>query len=243
MVLRFLEGPMAQRSSDSPTTPIQLIVCDDHALFREGLSRLLDEEDGFEVIGKAADGQELVEKTLELRPDVILLDVVMPGMDGIDAVRVLHRRKVPARIIMLSAFDEERFVLDAWKAGIHGYILKDTATQELVRAVRCVADGEVWIGEGFLSRLMDKYRAAVEGEEATAADQPGGLTPRETEVLKLVATGLRNKEIAARLFVSEKTVKTHLTHIYQRLGLNDRVEVALYAIRHGLVDVTADQPD
>ncbi len=137
----------------------------------------------------------------------------------------------------MSAFDDERFVLDAWKAGIHGYILKDTATQELVRAVRCVADGEVWIGEGFLSRIMNKYRAAVEGQLEDRASRPGGLTPRESEVLELVATGLRNKEIAARLFVSEKTVKTHLTHIYQRLGLKDRVEVALYAIRHGLADI------
>jgi len=100
-----------------------------------------------------------------------------------------------------------------------------------------VADGEVWIGEGFLSRIMDKYRAAVEGQRENKASQPGGLTPRECEVLELLATGLRNKEIAARLFVSEKTVKTHLTHIYQRLGLRDRVEVALYAIRHGLVDI------
>lgn len=228
---------MTTTGSNTRTTPVQLIVCDDHALFREGLSRLLDEQDDFEVVGKAADGQELVEQTLKLRPDVILLDVVMPGMDGIDAVRTLQRRNIPVRILMLSAFDEERFVLDAWKAGIHGYILKDTATKELVRAVRCVADGEVWIGEGFLSRIMDKYRAAVEGQMEDRSSQPGGLTPREREVLELLANGLRNKEIAARLFVSEKTVKTHLTHIYQRLGLKDRVEVALYAIRHGLVDI------
>ncbi len=228
---------MTTTDSGSHTTPVQIIVCDDHALFREGLSRLLDEQPDFQVVGKAADGQELVEKTLELRPDVILLDVVMPGMDGITALRTLQRRNIPVGILMLSAFDDERFVLDAWKAGIHGYILKDTATQELVRAVRCVADGEVWIGEGFLSRIMNKYRAAVEGQMEDRASRPGGLTPRESEVLELVATGLRNKEIAARLFVSEKTVKTHLTHIYQRLGLKDRVEVALYAIRHGLANI------
>ena len=212
------------------------MVCDDHALFREGLARILEAEDGCEVVGKAADGSELMELAVETRPDVILLDVVMPGMDGIDAARALRKRNVPSRIIMLSAFDEERFVLDAWKAGIHGYILKDTATTELVRAVRCVAEGEVWVGEGFLSRVMEKYRAAVEHKEGAAAG-PGGLTPREVDVLKHVAAGLRNKEIAARLFISEKTVKVHLTHIYQRLGLNDRVEVALYAIRHGIVTV------
>jgi DNA-binding NarL/FixJ family response regulator len=219
---------------------VRILVCDDHALFREGLARLLEEQEGFEVIGKAADGKELVEAAMAGRPDVILLDVVMPGMDGIDALRALQRRKVPSKILMLSAFDEERFVLDAWKAGIQGYILKDTATQELVRAVRCVADGEVWIGEGFLSRLMDKYQAAVAGGGSETRGAPGGLTQRELEVLRLLATGLRNREIAAKLFLSEKTVKTHLTHIYQRLGLHDRVEVALYAIRHGLVEVASE---
>lgn len=227
---------MAARKGAREGGGVRIVVCDDHALFREGLSRILESEPGCEVVGKAADGGELVELAVETRPDVILLDVVMPGMDGIDAARALRKRKVPARIIMLSAFDEERFVLDAWKTGIHGYILKDTATSELVRAVRCVAEGEVWVGEGFLCRVMEKYRAAVEGKEEPVVG-PGGLTPREVDVLKLVASGLRNKEIAARLFISEKTVKVHLTHIYQRLGLDDRVEVALYAIRHGLVTV------
>jgi two-component system NarL family response regulator len=216
--------------------PIRILICDDHALFREGLARLLADERDCEVVGKAADGRQLVDLAIQLRPDVILLDVVMPGMDGIDAAGLLRKRKVPARIVMLSGFDDERFVLDAWKAGIHGYILKDTATAELVRAVRCVAEGEVWVGEGFLCRVMDKYRAALEGR-ADAGARPGGLTPREVEVLRLLAAGLRNKEIAARLFLSEKTVKVHLSHIYQRLGLDDRVEVALYAIRHGLVTV------
>jgi two-component system NarL family response regulator len=213
---------------------IRILVCDDHALFREGLSRILDETEGCQVVGKAANGQEAVDKAVDLRPDLILLDVVMPGMDGIDAARALRKRKVPSRIIMLSAYDEERFVLDAWKAGIHGYILKDTATAELMRAVQCVADGEVWVGEGFLARVMEKYQAALDGRDQ-GAEGPGGLTPREVEVLRLVGAGMRNKEIAARLFISEKTVKTHLTHIYQRLGLHDRVEVALYAIRHGVV--------
>jgi len=224
---------MAAKTKRDPDT-IHILVCDDHALFREGLSRILDETEGCKVVGKAANGQEAVEKAVELRPDLILLDVVMPGMDGIDAARTLRKRKVPSRIIMLSAYDEERFVLDAWKAGIHGYILKDTATAELMRAVQCVADGEVWVGEGFLARVMEKYRAALDGKDQEA-DGPGGLTPREVDVLRLVGAGMRNKEIAARLFISEKTVKTHLTHIYQRLGLNDRVEVALYAIRHGVV--------
>jgi len=224
---------MTAKTKRDPDT-IHILVCDDHALFREGLSRILDETEGCKVVGKAANGQEAVEKAVELRPDLILLDVVMPGMDGIDAARTLRKRKVPSRIIMLSAYDEERFVLDAWKAGIHGYILKDTATAELMRAVQCVADGEVWVGEGFLARVMEKYRAALDGKDQEA-DGPGGLTKREVDVLRLVGAGMRNKEIAARLFISEKTVKTHLTHIYQRLGLHDRVEVALYAIRHGVV--------
>jgi DNA-binding NarL/FixJ family response regulator len=229
---------MPGRSQQKPST-VRILVCDDHALFREGLSRILEEEPGWEVVGTAADGKGAVERAEALRPDLILLDVVMPGMDGIDAARLLQKRKVPARIIMLSAFDEERFVLDAWKAGIHGYILKDTATAELIRAVRCVSEGEVWVGEGFLSRVMEKYRAAVEGRRDEAPAAAVGLTGREVEVLRLVGTGMRNKEIAARLFISEKTVKTHLTHIYQRLGLEDRVEVALFAIRHGLAEVAA----
>jgi len=216
---------------------VRILVCDDHALFREGLSRILEEEPGWEVVGTAADGKAAIEQAEALRPDLILLDVVMPGMDGIDAARLLQKKKVPVRIIMLSAFDEERFVLDAWKAGIHGYILKDTATAELIRAVRCVAEGEVWVGEGFLTRVMEKYRAAVEGRKDDAPAPAVGLTGREVEVLRLVGAGMRNKEIAARLFISEKTVKTHLTHIYQRLGLEDRVEVALFAIRHGLTEI------
>ena len=192
---------------------------------------------------QASTGEEGLQVMREIKPDIILCDIHMPGMDGIDTARALHKRGVPSRIIILSAFDEERFVLDAWKAGIHGYILKDTATEELVRAVRCVAEGEVWVGEGFLCRIMEKYRAAVEGK-GKSREGPGGLTPREVEVLRLVAAGKRNKEIAARLFISEKTVKVHLTHIYQRLGMNDRVEVALYAIRHGVVDLTTpDIPD
>jgi len=218
---------------------VRILVCDDHALFREGLSRILQEEPGWEVVATAADGREAVEKAETLRPDLLLLDVVMPGMDGIDAARLLQKKKVPARIIMLSAFDEERFVLDAWKAGIHGYILKDTATSELIRAVRCVSEGEVWVGEGFLSRVMEKYRAAVEGRRDETPAAVAGLTAREVEVLRLVGGGRRNKETAARLFISEKTVKTHLTHIYQRLGLEDRVEIALFAIRHGLAEVAA----
>ena len=233
---------MTEEQSEAASN-IRLVICDDHALFREGLSRILQEEQGCEVVGLAADGKALIELAIEQRPDIIILDVVMPGMDGIDTARALHKRGVPSRIIILSAFDEERFVLDAWKTGIHGYILKDTATEELVRAVRCVAEGEVWVGEGFLCRVMEKYRAAVEGR-SKPAEGPGGLTPRELDVLRLLAGGKRNKEIAARLFISEKTVKVHLTHIYQRLGLHDRVEVALYAIRHGVVDLTPpDIPD
>jgi DNA-binding NarL/FixJ family response regulator len=229
---------MPGRSQPNALT-VRILVCDDHALFREGLSRILEEEPGWEVVGTAADGKGAIEQAEALRPDLILLDVVMPGMDGIDAARQLQKKRVPARIIMLSAFDEERFVLDAWKAGIHGYILKDTATAELIRAVRCVSEGEVWVGEGFLTRVMEKYRAAVEGRRDEATAPAVGLTGREVEVLRLVGAGMRNKEIAARLFISEKTVKTHLTHIYQRLGLEDRVEVALFAIRHGLAEVAS----
>jgi len=165
---------MTAKTKRDPDT-IHILVCDDHALFREGLSRILDETEGCKVVGKAANGQEAVEKAVELRPDLILLDVVMPGMDGIDAARTLRKRKVPSRIIMLSAYDEERFVLDAWKAGIHGYILKDTATAELMRAVQCVADGEVWVGEGFLARVMEKYRAALDGKDQEA-DGPARWT-------------------------------------------------------------------
>jgi DNA-binding NarL/FixJ family response regulator len=195
------------------------MVVDDHPLVRSGLMQLLSAEEGIDVVGGAPGGREAVDMVIEAAPDLVLMDVSMPGMDGITAAREILRRRPSTRIVMLTSYAEEETVMAALDAGASGYLLKDAEPEELVKAVRAAARGE--------SPLAPRAaRAVLASRNGRAAE--GHLTPREEEVLNLVGEGLANKQIARRLGISEKTVKAHLTSVFQRIGVVSRTEAAIW---------------
>jgi DNA-binding NarL/FixJ family response regulator len=205
--------------------PIRLLIADDHPVVRDGLSGMFAAEPGFEVAGQAADGAEAVRLAQALNPDVILMDLRMPGMDGVTAITELSARKIPARVLVLTTYDTDSYVLPAIEAGATGYLLKDAPRAELLRAVRAAADGHAVLAPSVATRLISRVRAP----------QPELLSQREFEVLELVAAGTTSREAAARLFISEATVKTHLLHIYAKLGVSDRAAAVAEAFNRGLL--------
>jgi DNA-binding NarL/FixJ family response regulator len=208
--------------------PIGLLIVDDHPVVRDGLSGMFASTDEFSVLGTAADGAEAVRLAQALRPDVILMDLRMPGLDGVAAITELARRGVAARVLVLTTYDTDGEVLAAIEAGATGYLLKDAPRAELVRAVRAAANGEAVLAPSVAARLMSRVRTP----EVTVQ---GPLSARELEVLELVAAGNTNRETAARLFISEATVKTHLLHIYEKLGVSDRAAAVAEAFNRGLL--------
>ncbi|MFC4857937.1 response regulator [Actinophytocola glycyrrhizae] len=206
-------------------TPVRVLVVDDQRLVREGIASLLGIQPGVEVVGTAADGREAVEQVLALAPDVALMDVRMPGMDGVEAAAVLATRAPDCRIVMLTTFDDEEYVVQALRAGAAGYLLKDLPAAELAEAVRLAHAGVTQ-----LDHTAAKHVAA-----ALTIRTAGALTDRETSVLRLIAMGATNREIATRLHLSEGTVKNHISRILGRLGLRDRTQAALYARDHGVI--------
>jgi NarL family two-component system response regulator LiaR len=209
---------------------IGVLLVDDHAVVREGLRTFLELQDGIEVVGEAADGEEGVREAERLRPDVILMDLVMPKLDGVEAMRELRRELPESRVIVLTSFAEDDRLLPAIQAGAAGYLLKDVRPTELARAVRAAHAGEALLDPAVAARLVEAI-AQAPGEEPVER-----LTPREREVLEMIGRGLPNKLIARRLEVSEKTVKNHVTHLLAKLGVSDRTQAALYAARTGLVE-------
>ncbi|MCF0092442.1 response regulator transcription factor [Micromonospora sp. MH99] len=207
------------------TAPIRLLIVDDHPVVRDGLRGMFTGDPGFEVVGEAADGSEALTLVATVRPDVVLMDLRMPGMDGVTAIGTLARSGSTARVLVLTTYDTEADVLPAIEAGATGYLLKDTPREELVRAVRAAARGESVLAPSVAGRLMGRLRTPVE--------EP--LSQRELEVLTLVARGASNREAAARLFISEATVKTHLLHLYAKLGVNDRAAAVATAYDRGLL--------
>ena len=211
--------------------PIGLLIVDDHPVVRDGLSGMFAATEEFNVLGQAGDGAEAVRLADALKPDVILMDLRMPGLDGVAAITELARRGIPARVLVLTTYDTDSDVLSAIEAGATGYLLKDAPRAELVRAVRAAANGEAVLAPSVAARLMSRVRApagrGVRGEEP--------LSTRELEVLELVAAGHTNKEAAARLFISEATVKTHLLHIYAKLGVSDRAAAVAEGFNRGLL--------
>jgi DNA-binding NarL/FixJ family response regulator len=205
--------------------PIRILIVDDHAVVREGLRTFLQLQDGLEVVGEAGDGEEAVGLAERLRPDVVLMDLVMPKLDGVAAMQELRRRVPRARVIVLTSFLDDERVLPAMRAGAAGYLLKDVQPQELARAVRAAHAGEALIDPVVAARLVD---ALADGRDGERADQ---LTPREHEVLDLIGRGFSNKRIARELGVAEKTVKTHVSHVLAKLGVADRTQAALYVTR------------
>jgi DNA-binding NarL/FixJ family response regulator len=209
--------------------PIRVLVVDDHAVVREGLRTFLELQDGIEVTGEASDGEEAVEAAARLRPDVVLMDLVMPRLDGVAAMRVLRERVPRARVIVLTSFLDDDKLLPALRAGAAGYLLKNAEPQELARAVRAAHAGEALLDPVVAARLVEAL--------AVRDDEPlDRLTPREREVLQLIGRGFPNKRIARQLEVSEKTVKTHVGHVLAKLGVTDRTQAAIVAVRAGLID-------
>jgi len=211
------------------SAPIRVLIADDHAIVRVGLRALIATEPGMEVVGEAVDGTDAVRKARSLRPDVIVLDLVMPRKDGIQAAAEITRDDSSARILVLTSFAEEDKLVPAFKAGAVGYLLKDSAPQDLLQAIRNVAQGASSLHPQIAYQLI---RALSRPAERPAAAMP--LTNREREVLRLVAQGLSNDEIAKRLHLAERTVRSHISHILAKLHLANRTQLALYALRTGL---------
>src|SRR4051812_39299656 len=212
-----------------PDGSIRVLLVDDHAVVREGLRTFLDLQDGLDVVGEAEDGEQAVSEAERLRPDVILMDLVMPNLDGVGAMRALRERLPDARVIVLTSFADDERLLPAIQAGAAGYLLKNVQPKELARAVRAAHAGEALLDPTIAARL-------VEAIAQPAGEQPREqLTPREREVLELIGRGLSNKRIALELGVSEKTVKTHVGHLLAKLGVTDRTQAALHAMRTGLL--------
>jgi DNA-binding NarL/FixJ family response regulator len=213
--------------------PVRVLVVDDQRLIREGIASLLGIQPGITVVGTAADGRDAVEKALALGPDVALMDVRMPGMDGVEAVTILRERVPGCRVVMLTTFDDEEYVVRALRAGATGYLLKDLPARELADAVRLAHAGVVQFDAAAAARLA----SAIDRPPAASPRDLAGqtLTAREIDVLRLVAGGWTNREIAARLYLSDGTVKNHVSRILSRLGLRDRTQAAIYARDHGLL--------
>ncbi len=215
---------------------IRIVVADDHAVVRTGFAALLDTQPDFAVAGTARDGAEAVRICRDLRPDVVLMDVRMPGTDGIDATRQLTGPGQDGpRVLILTTFDLDEYVYDALCAGASGFLLKDVTAERLFDAVRVVAAGEALLAPTVTRRLIGEFARQRRGPAAPATAQLAALTPRETQVLRLVAEGLSNPEIAARLVVTEETVKTHVSRILSKLGLRDRTQAVVTAYESGLV--------
>jgi NarL family two-component system response regulator LiaR len=208
---------------------IRVLVVDDHAVVREGLRAFLDLQDGIEVAGEAADGAEAIEAAVRLEPDVVLMDLVMPRVDGLAAMRALRERVPAARVIVLTSFLDDERLLPALRAGAAGYLLENVAPQELARAVRAAHAGEALLDPVVAARLVERL------SDDGAPDPLDRLTPREREVLVLIGRGFPNKRIARELELSEKTVKTHVGHVLAKLGVTDRTQAAVVAVRAGLV--------
>jgi DNA-binding NarL/FixJ family response regulator len=218
-------GSGSGSSAPNPDAIIRLLIVDDHPVVRDGLSGMFSSDPGFEVLGEASDGAEALRLAQVLHPDVILMDLRMPGMDGVSAITELAKRGVTARVLVLTVYDTDSYVLPAIGAGATGYLLKDAPRAELLRAVRAAAHGQAVLSPAVATRLMSQFRAP----------EPGPLSPRELEVLELVAAGNTNREAAGRLFISEATVKAHLLNIYAKLGVGDRASAVAEAFNRELL--------
>jgi DNA-binding NarL/FixJ family response regulator len=213
---------------------IGIVVADDHEVVRAGFAAILDTQPDFTVLGTATDGAEAVRTCQERRPDVVLMDIRMPGMDGIEATRLLTSTDSGPRVLVLTTFDLDEYVYDALRAGASGFLLKDVTAERLFDAVRVIAEGEALLAPTVTRRLIGEF-ARQRPRPAQDSGALGALTPRETEVLRLIAGGLSNPEIAKRLVVTEETVKTHVSRVLSKLGLRDRTQAVVAAYESGLV--------
>ncbi|WP_030978174.1 response regulator transcription factor [Streptomyces sp. NRRL S-1824] len=217
-------------------TTIRVLIADDQVMVRQGFTVLLDAEPGIEVVGQAVDGLDAVSKVAELAPDVVLMDVRMPVLGGIEATRrITSPHDAQVKVLILTTFDLDEYVYEALRAGASGFLLKDASVEELAHAVRVVAAGDALLAPNVTKRLIAEFSRMTAAPRAPLRDRVGDLTERETEVLSLIAQGLSNAEIAARLVVAEQTAKTHVSRILAKLGLRDRTQAAVFAYETGLV--------
>jgi DNA-binding NarL/FixJ family response regulator len=214
---------------------IRVLLADDQALVRSGFRLILEARPDIDVVGEAGNGTEAVDLATRLRPDVILMDVRMPGMDGVEATRRIAAAGIPSRVVILTTFDLDEYVYAAIRAGASGFLLKDAEPAHLVEAVRVVATGEALLAPTVTRRLLDRFARFLPGGDETVPPNLASLTERELEILKLIAVGLSNAEIADRIYLGETTVKTHVSSIFRKLDLRDRVQAVILAYETGLV--------
>ncbi|GAA2134617.1 response regulator transcription factor [Kitasatospora kazusensis] len=220
-------------------TTIRVLIADDQMMVRQGFTVLLNAEPGIEVVGQAVDGVEAVEKVAELRPDVVLMDIRMPRLGGIEATRrITEPADATVKVLVLTTFDLDEYVYEALRAGASGFLLKDASAAELAQAVRVVADGDALLAPNITKRLIAEFSRTTGSPRAPRQVRVGDLTERETEVLSLIAQGLSNAEIAENLVLAEQTVKSHVSRILVKLGLRDRTQAAVHAYETGLVRPT-----
>jgi DNA-binding NarL/FixJ family response regulator len=216
---------------------VRILIADDHPIVRDGLKKLLLLEDDFEVIGEAGDGREVLEKVQELDPDVLLLDLRMPNLDGLSALQALQQTNKRTRVIVLTASEDKNEFVQAMKLGCSGIVLKQTAPDLIVKSIRKVNAGEIWLDSHTTAAVMRQFQTGTEasgGTPGAKGRERSPLSAREREIVALVAQGYKNKEMAEKMFISEQTVKNHLHNIFDKLGVSDRLELALYAIHKGL---------
>jgi DNA-binding NarL/FixJ family response regulator len=223
---------MSAAAAAQTTGCIRVLIADDQTLFRTGLARLLSATEGLHIVGEASDGGEALRMVGALQPDVVLMDIRMPDLDGIAATRQITQAHPSVRVLILTTFHTDAYVLEALKAGASGYVLKDSPVEAIATSIQAVMTSERVISGPIAQRVLGMLTG-----ETSSKEFYDGLTARELEVLKMIATGLPNKRIAYRLQISEKTVRNHISHIYEKLGIYDRSQAVLYAVRKGLVDL------
>jgi DNA-binding NarL/FixJ family response regulator len=214
------------------TKAVRVLIADDQTLFRNGLAHLLDEDSRVEVVGQAIDGRDAVKLAAKLKPDVVLMDLKMPNVDGIEATRQILEADPATKVVILTTFETDSQVIQALKAGASGYVLKDSSAQGIVSSLVAVMSGERVMAGAVANRVLEMLTGTT-----TPKEFYDGLTNREVEILKLLASGMANKQIAFRLKISEKTVRNHVSNTYEKLGIYDRSQAVLYAVRKGLVEV------
>jgi DNA-binding NarL/FixJ family response regulator len=230
---------LSSSAMNAAKSKIRIVVADDHPIFRDGLCKLLALEDDFEVVAQASDGRQVIDVLAQHEPDILLLDLKMPGLDGLGTLQRLQNVKNKTRVIVLTASDDKNEFVQAMKLGTSGIVLKQTATDMLIKSIRKVHGGEIWLDSSTTAAVIRQFVANDEPQSPPPSAAPrdrerSPLSQREREIVALVAQGFKNKEMAEKMFISEQTVKNHLHNIFDKLGVSDRLELALYAIHNNL---------